>query len=272
MDQYKQKAINFFLKNLPEYSINDLIEIEEIHFGFTNQSFRLKMHDNNRFQVRLGQNNDIVNRRNEKMVLECIDDKNYIYYDEANGDSIKKWISGKHISEKEIDEEFLIKLLDKINQFHNYNIAGFDIIRHDYFCFLNPGFIPTVHLNMYKKLVNEIDQNNWILSHNDLNLMNILVDKNKDIIFLDFEWSRINHPLWDISNFIRESDLSIDLIKFIANRLEIDLKTIMEFVYICTNFAYQWTFSTKYDEKISKYRKNTLILMDKYLEILNSMK
>ena len=271
MHNNKQKAINLFLEKMTEYSINDIVEIIEIHTGFTNQSFYLKMNDNEEFQIRIGQNNDIVSRENEEQVLLCIDDKNYIFYDVQTGNAIKKWIKGKHVTENEISEKFLANLLKKINQFHSHDFQKYKILRHNYYVFFNPAFLPKNHQEAYKKFVSQISDKNWVLSHNDLNLQNLLINEQDEIIFLDFEWSRINHPLWDIANFIRESELDTKKIQFIANQLNIEYKELMQFVYICTNFAYQWTFSTSYDEKISKYRKNTLILMENYLDILNSM-
>lgn len=266
----KARAQQLFLNHLVQYSTNDIVEIQPIHHGFTNLSFYLKTADNSEFQIRLGQNNNIVNRHNEEQVLLAIHDENYLYYDVVSGNAIKRWIDGGTVTLQMCESEaFLDKLLAKIEQLHHTNVQRYKILKHDYYVFFVHNDLEAKYKNKYQELVDKLDKNNWVLSHNDLNALNILVDYDKNLHFIDFEWSRINHPLWDVANFVREMQLPEKYIQYIASKLELDLARFYEFLYICTCFAYQWTFYTQFDEKISEYRQKTLILMQEYFNKLS---
>lgn len=261
----KALAQQLFLNHLVQYSTNDIVEIKPIHQGFTNISFYLKTADNSEFQIRLGHNNNIVNRYNEEQVLLAIHDENYLYYDVVSGDAIKRWIDGDNIDSQTAESDsFLNKLLVKIDELHQTNITGYKILKHDYMVFFAHNDLEEEYKNKYVELVNKLDKNNWVLSHNDLNALNILMDYDKNLHFIDYEWSRINHPLWDIANFTREVNLPEKQIQYLVKKLKLDLKEFYEFLYICTCFAYQWTFYTMFSQKISEYRKHTLILMQEY--------
>lgn len=268
-------AINLFKKHGKEYAKENFIKITPIHTGYTNQSYLLET-NNHKFQIRLGQNNEIVNRNNEKEILSIIKDKYYIYYNENNGNAIKKWIDAvaleEYFNERQqiLEADVLITLIKEIEDLHKINWKDSKIIHHDYFCFFNNKHdLEDYHKDLYIKLVNELTQDSpWVLSHNDLNMQNILITKDKKIIFIDYEWGRINHPLWDIANFIRESNLNLEQVKEIAKLLSVSYNKLLKFMYICTNFAYQWTFSTKYSENVKTYRQKTKDLLNQYYSLI----
>jgi thiamine kinase-like enzyme len=101
-----------------------------------------------------------------------------------------------------------------------------------------------------------------------LNSDNLLLTKSKQIIFIDYEWGRLNNKYWDIANFIRESNLSLKMIKCILSfDKSLDRKVLCDFIYMCTNYAYQWTFNMKLTPKILKCRKINLVKMNKYYKL-----
>ena len=55
-----------------------------------------------------------------------------------------------------------------------------------------------------KKLSKIFGQTERVLSHNDLNLGNVLVSKNESVYLLDFEFSQFNYIGFDIGNFFNE--------------------------------------------------------------------
>jgi hypothetical protein len=84
----KTKAINLFTKHT-KYGINQIIDIKLIHNGFTNISYKVTTSDKRIYQIRVG-NNKVVQRINERNVLNLINDKVYLYFDIKSGDAIKK--------------------------------------------------------------------------------------------------------------------------------------------------------------------------------------
>lgn len=265
-----KKAIDLFLSNT-DYKKDDISKIKQIHHGFTNISFLFKTKDKQKYQVRIGGSNDIVNRKNEFNILSLIKDKNYLFIDK-DGNAIKKWISGftpKFIFNK----KRLLKLLTlEIMKLHNINIEKSNVIKHDYFSFFNQTFFfDEYDKKMYLKLVEKYKNLDLVLSHNDINPKNMIYDpKTKKITLIDFEWGRLNNMYWDIANFFRETNLNIKWLDYIISFYEnIDKETMYVFLYLCTNFAYQWTFGMNETKKILNYRKKIEQKMIYYRKYIN---
>lgn len=84
----KKQILNLLEKiNLKE---DNIIKIKKIHQGFTNMSFYVETKNKKAYQLRLGQNNEIVDRNNEFLVLKALNLKSFLYYNKDNGDAIKK--------------------------------------------------------------------------------------------------------------------------------------------------------------------------------------
>ncbi|MGL5591598.1 MAG: phosphotransferase [Mycoplasmoidaceae bacterium] len=261
----------FFIKNT-NYEKDDIKSIKEIHHGFTNKSFFLITNDNLKWQIRFSGLNEVVDRKNELKILKLIKDENIVYYDET-GNFIKKWIDGKILS-LVFNKKKKIKLIcEKINKLHSTIITDNDsILIHDYFAYMDQAKnIDNKIKDKYISLVNKYRNLDKVLSHNDLSKKNILFNGN-EIIFIDFEWSRLNDNYFDVANFIRENNISNKWIKFIQANIEnIDLNILKDFIFITACFAYQWTFVAKQDNKTIKYRKkclkkmNSIYKLNKYL-------
>lgn len=243
---------------------SDLSNFKQLHQGFTNISFYVKLINNKEYQIRFGMNNKIVSRENEFNVLNLTFKNLFLYYDLETGNAIKEWIAGRTLKSSDYTDEFIIKLLKEIDDFHKIKIPkNVEIISHDYYLFWEKQKLPKQHQKLYKEMIKNISTKDWVLSHNDLNRRNIILNEEKNKIhFIDFEWTRINHKLWDISNFIREENLKVTTIKFIANFLRVPYLELLEFIYLCTNFAVQWTYGTKETDEILKYREKTLKMLE----------
>lgn len=251
-----EKAIDLFLLNT-NYKRENILRIKQIHHGFTNISFLFKTNDKNKYQVRLGGSNDVVNRKNEFNILSTIKDNNYIFIDK-DGNAIKKWING-YTPKFIFNKKKLLKLLTlEIIKLHDINIEKSKIIKHDYYSFFNQTiFFDEIDKDMYLKLVKKYEKLDLVLSHNDINPKNMIYNpKTQKIILIDFEWGRLNNKYWDIANFFRETNLKIKWLNYMLSFCEdIDKSVMYEFLYLCTNFAYQWTFGMKETKKILNYRK-----------------
>jgi thiamine kinase-like enzyme len=100
---------------------------------------------------------------------------------------------------------------------------------------------------------------------------NLIYTHKNQVIFIDYEWARLNNKYWDIANFIREVDLPIKWIKVLCNLLKIKhLKKLLIFVYLATNYAYQWTFNIPSTIKIKKYQQITYRKLQKYYKYVRS--
>lgn len=252
----KKFALQFFLKNMSNYKLDQLKTIQKIHLGYTNVSFYIEMNDGCQFQLRFAKNNQIVDRKNEERVLELLGKSNYVYLDQY-GNYIKKWVKGRNLEKKEITPDFILKLNEKITNFHQIKVQDDFIVKHDYNKVNLAKKVPKKYLSIYNQCLNLLDKKDWVLSHNDLNLDNILINDN-EIIFIDFEWTRINHPYWDIANFCRETEFSHEQLKRIAQQVGIPDEQFFYMYFICLCYAYNWTFENSFSFKIWKYRLKTL--------------
>lgn len=273
MNNLKENAIKLFLDIFNDkFSINDIKVIKPIHNGYTNSSYYLELNSNEKFQIRLGENNKIVNRSNEANVLKAINEENYIYYNDKNGNAIKKWIEGRTLNKKDLkNNEVLLRIFSEIQKYHNLNINNIEIIKHDYNLHLKNAKMPKKHLLIYKKIVSEFDTIPWGFSHNDLNLDNILLTDNNDVVFIDFEWSRINHPYWDYSNILKETTWSLKQVKNFSKLSNIDFNSLLKMTYVAINFSYQWTFSNSFSFKILYYRLKMFFKMYIFLIYLKKV-
>lgn len=254
-----EKAKKLFTEN-SQYSLDDIKNIKKIHHGFTNESYLFKLKSCEKFQIRIGGHNEIVNRTNEFNILKIIKNDMFVYLDK-NGNGIKKWINGytpKFIFNK---NKLLEKLAKKIKELHATDISSAtNILQHDYFSFFNVSkeHMEQIDINLYQQLIDKYKDLDKVLSHNDINPKNMIYDpKQKEIYLIDFEWGRINNRYWDIANFYRDSNLKLKDLDYITNLYgNLDLQTMYNFIYITTNFAIQWTYGMEQTNKIIKYRKN----------------
>lgn len=256
MNILKYKAINLFLSFFnKQYKYEDIKIIKKIHHGFTNSSYFLELNNGQKFQIRIGQNNEIVDRINEKNVIDIINENDYLFYDINSGNAIKKWISGRTLKKSDLNINNLRKIFNEIEKYHNIKKNNLsNLLKHDYYIFLNNVKLNNKYLCIYKKIVDKISTTFWGFSHNDINLNNILLTNKLSIKLIDFEWARINHPYWDYANLIKETYWDFKKIKFFAKLGKLDLNLLLEMTFVAICFSYQWTFSNSFSLKILSYR------------------
>ena len=273
MNKYREIAINLFLdffKN--KYKLTDVNKIVKIHHGFTNFSYMFKLKNGEKYQIRIGNNNNIVDRNNEYLCLKTIGDKNYIFYDIKNGNSIKKWINGRTLKKKDLKNITHLKnIFNLIDKLHSINIKNTKIKKHDYYIFLSNVKLSKKYLNLYKKIVDNLSTISWGFSHNDLNLKNIILTSKNEIEFIDFEWSRINHPYWDFANLIKEIYWKNKYIVLFSKIQKLDYKLLLEMSYVAICFSYQWTFSNSFSLKILTYRIKMFFKMFYFYQLIKKV-
>lgn len=264
VDNSKRLA-NKILESHSKYHIYDIAKSSLIHNGYTNISYYFLMNDNVELQIRIGNDNNLVNRRNEIAFLQAIDNTDFIYLDSKNGNAIKKWIKGVNPDTKLSKKlSFIKKLNNKIDDLHKTKVNK-KIISHNYLEYLDLAELDKSIKDKYVELVNGVANDPWVISHNDLNPDNIIVNDNQ-IYFIDYEWARINHPLWDIANYFREVNMPIWKAHLFALINKINWKKLRDYIFICTCYSYQWTFYMNQSEKILKYRPVVKSQMERYFK------
>lgn len=268
-DLEKNQAIDLFNKILPNKSI---ISIEKIHLGLTNISFKVQDNDSSIYQVRIGMNNEYVDRQNELNVLKNINNKNYLYFNEGNGQAIKKWINGQMVDENEIDIDFLIRLNEQITEYHKTELK-YEVKTHNYYEFVETfKYIDNKYISEYIEIIDSYNGSKLVLSHNDLNPKNIIIDEKKGINFIDFEWGRLNYEWYDICNFIRETNISFEIIKEFAKYLNKELVVFLKEIFVCLCFAMQWTYTVEQLKEIIEYREDVFKKMEYYYNLYKNIK
>ncbi|MDC4182145.1 phosphotransferase [Mycoplasma bradburyae] len=257
-------ALEFFITHT-DYLINDVVSIQEIHNGFTNISYLLKTKDNKQYQVRFAQNNELVSRINEYEVIKLLNNDLFIFFDKQTGDCIKKWIPGKEVDY--FDKLRLDNLAKAIKQIHQVDISNSSILKINYLAGIDNAKLSTRHKKLYYHLINKYKNLPQTLTHSDLNAHNMLVDQNNQIHLIDFEWSRINTPYFDLANMARES-LNLQQAYYLVESYQGLDKTIFnDFLIITCIFALIWTYNMAQTDKIIAYRKEVQKRLDLYLKL-----
>ncbi|QMT98678.1 phosphotransferase [Mycoplasma tullyi] len=263
MDKSKNHALDFFIKHT-DYSANQVIRIEPIHNGFTNQSYLVETNDKKKYQVRFALNNELVSRTNEYQVITLLKNDLFIYFDQSTGDCIKKWIEGHEVDY--FDKTRLENLAKAIKKIHQTDLGNSSILPIDYYTGIENAKLATRHKKLYVYLINKHKDLEKHLTHSDLNAHNMLVDEHNQIHLIDFEWSRINNAYFDLANMARES-LNLDQAYYLVECYGgLDLEIFNEFLIVSCIFALIWTYNMTPTDKILSYRKSVEKRLDYYLQ------
>jgi thiamine kinase-like enzyme len=188
---YRQQAINLFVQKT-KYTKEEIKSCIPIHNGFTNISYKIKLKNNTTYQVRIGNDHHQINRHNEQLIYRLIKFPYFIYYDVETGNAIKKWIEGKNPSYRTIlSTKFLKSFAVSLKCIHK--IKTNLIQKHDYFDCFKQAKLPLKHQNAYKILIKKYLKMPLVLSHNDLSADNLIYTHNGTVIFIDYEWARMNN-------------------------------------------------------------------------------
>lgn len=261
----KEKANKIFTKNT-KYHVYDVSKCSLIHDGFTNISYRYKLEDGSEYQIRIGNDEEFINRKNEKAFLDSIGNNDYISLDTKNGNAVKKWIDG-HNPDKKTSRKisFIRKLNKEITVLHDIKINE-SILHHDFNEFLEKSSLSNEIKDKYLDLVRSCNKDKLVMSHNDINPANMIITPDDKIYLIDYEWARINYFWWDIANYIREVNLPLWKVHIFCLINKISYKQMKKYLFICTCFAYQWTFYMKQTNKIISYQKEVKKLMEYYFK------
>ena len=244
--------------------------------GWTNKIFLFKLTNKEKYIVRIAAKDKLINRSCEIQVLNLLKNFNnydFIFIDNKTGNYIMKYIDGRVVNKSDVrNPEFLKLLAKKIKQLHalkinkNYSIKSNDDHQYDKF----KNHLDIKYQDMYSYLLKKHKNQKHCICHHDLTPWNIIYNSKKhQLTLIDFEWTRINSPYFDLANFIRESKIhntNYEKIFLSAYDKKIKQEFITDYLYICSYFSYLWTYSIKTYRNILLYRTKTLRLVKKYYQ------
>lgn len=240
----------------------EVSSIKPIHRGYTNFSYIVQFENGKTYQVRLPHCGDLINRANEYQVLSLMDDDSFVYFDVKTGIAVKKWIDGKN---PRIPFRRKWKLGDQlfglIKKLHDKPLPADSKFKKINFDVYNQNLyrLKLAYQAKFLSLIDQYKTDEVVLSHTDINRQNMIQDKQDKLYLIDYEWCGLASDYWDFANFIRESRIlwykDVDWKKYIAN---FDMQKLKNYIFVCSVYAYLWTWVMPDSKKIRWYRKRTL--------------
>lgn len=149
-------------------------------------------------------------------------------------------------------------LVDKIENFHNSKL---NLRVHDWNEFNRYLiFLPKRHRIKFLELVKQQENVKKVPSHNDINMENILVTSDKTVELIDFEWARMNDPLFDYASIYVYNQVMLPLGKH-------DEQHFKDLVFMLNVFGYLWTFVIPFSLKAYRLKKFFLQNIKKEIKI-----
>lgn len=262
-------AKKVFFKKYPN-SQGKVADVKQIHCGYTNYSFLFTLKNKTKFQVRIPNDGQLIDRYCEYQIIKLLKNKSFVYYDVKTGIAIKKWIEG--INPKVVHTKspvFLNKLFKQIYFIHKLPKNHYSKFKTIDFTFYNTNVnqLPVKVREIYLKLYSKHKNDPVVINHSDINLANIVLSKQKEVHLIDFEWVILAPDYWDYANFFREQLLPFKYAKLLNKYIKnYNFMVFCEFVFLTTCFAYLWTFKMPQTTKIANYRKLQMKKIQKYVK------
>lgn len=115
----------------------------------------------------------------------------------SNGNLEREWIKGELI--KTLNDSQKQMLVNEIEKIHALPQEGFTV--HNWRAYeKHVNQLTRMQVKRFNYLADKYQGKDLVVSHNDLNMHNMLWDGEK-IIPIDFEWCNLNHPLFDYVQF-----------------------------------------------------------------------
>ncbi|WP_316837740.1 phosphotransferase [Pedobacter nutrimenti] len=202
------------------------IKIRKTITGMTNDNYICALSTGEQFIVRFpGKGtSDMINRKDEHQNQNSIArldlNTEVLFFDDDSGIKVTRYIENTFVHNPSIYHKIPyvcegLKKLHNSNTHFNNKFCFFDKIQLYETISYDLGLILC---NDYLEIKTEIlkhqeslhSKMNWQPCHNDPVLENFLMDDNAHIYLIDWEYSGMNDPLWDISSFALENSLSED--------------------------------------------------------------
>lgn len=261
MNEYslELQAIEIFKNALPSRA-KEIKAVRQLHDGYTNMSFAITLRNGDKYQVRIPHDGGLVNRKLEIAALKATHNNHFVYFDEKTGIAVKKWIDGytpsKHLYKS---EKFLDALFTKIKKIHQTKLGPGHRFRKINLDVYNSN-LQNLKFEYQRKFLCLQDRRRSepvVLNHSDINPDNVVWDGN-DVHIIDFEWTTLASEYWDYANWIRETNIKVRKVNWSKYIKNYDKEKMADYIFLCTVFAYLWTYSMPQTSKILSYRKKIL--------------
>lgn len=260
----KIKAIKDTLSEVLSLSNHDIYSIDSIG-GMTNKNFKVNIKNEN-YILRIPGNGteEMISRNSEKynnLIVNKLEiDTDMLYFNEENGLKISKYINNAEtITHKTAKREDNMKLITNIlKKLHNSNIKfnnAFDVFRkiEEYEILLKK--YNGKNFDDYTLVKDKVTKLEQILEqigvesvpcHNDTVPENFVKDNGR-VYLVDWEYSGMNDPMWDLAAHSLECDFlegeeELFLSLYFEGRIEDRYKKKILIYKICQDFLWSiWT-------------------------------
>ncbi len=211
-------------KIIIEEVLNKILDIQKIEKisrmgGLTNRTYLVELPDENKYVVRLpGEGTEqIINRKDEKVSAELAChigiDTNLYYFNENTGVKISQYIDDSQTMNAELlrKNENIVRVSSILKKLHSSKVdtgVSFDVIHladtYERFISQNDGFFYEDYEEV-KEYINKIKEE-YISSvdkrpcHNDPLCENWILQDDKNMYLIDWEYAGMNDPIWDLAD------------------------------------------------------------------------
>lgn len=203
------------LKDKIESLIGPLVKFERYEKGLTNHNYYAQTADQ-KFIVRVPRtdNEQVVNRTHETAALNVIKELDLdvpnLYYDEASGIKITRFIPDCQEYEECLSENKIEQVGSLLRSFHQADLKtpySFDPYER-YLQYRSHVNDQIYDLSSYEHVMMDIANRNThhVLCHNDLVSGNLLFSKER-LYLIDYEYAAMNDPLFDVISFLSENQI-----------------------------------------------------------------
>ncbi len=244
----KAKSINIEAKS-----------VKKINNSFTNNIYRILGTDGKLYKLRIANENPYINRALEYYIEMQLNKSSFLYYDKKNGNYLREWYVGKILKKRNWSQKLFDDLEIEIHKYQSLSVPKeINMLYPKYF-----DDVQEIKDNLnqefqyYKNIIKTFNTKNLVISHNDFSAHNIIVDSEGIYHVYDYEWSTINHKLWDICNMIKDLEVSINQIAKIS-QIQANLREYVNIIFTVHFYTIFWTYRVKPTKQVLKYRKHML--------------
>lgn len=225
--------ITTFLSKIFKVKIDDIISLEPVKKGLTNDSFTFSIRNDGKYVIRIpnADTSALVNREEEAAVYSAIQglhiSDEILYLDPASGIKITKFVNHAH-SLDVYNQDELSLTLDKLKELHHsglevlhtFNlrktIDKYESLRGNPSLFQNYEFTRANMLELLACI--DTTKREYCLCHIDANCDNFLITDDKEVRLIDFEYAAMQDPNLDIAMICLYSQLD-------RNRIDVIIDT-----------------------------------------------
>lgn len=250
-------------------------QLKSLTTNATNQSYLLTFDENHQYVLRIGNIEiDSSNRKNEAIFIQKYAKRlnhEVLYFNSIDGSAITKYKQGNTPSVQQLtNHEFLNQLINQLESVHHLpadnKILKIDWHAYDQYIHL----LDTKYIKLFHSFIAQLNPQKFCLTHGDCTPWNMVYDSyTKKLSLIDYEWIRINHPLFDYANFLREANLSQSKTKvYLCKKLNVSLKKMDQMIYISAVYAYLYMCGIKSYKNQKQYLINQKKLIRKLYDKL----